>query len=894
VGGIEFIFSLEGTGGGASGPTASAEVLTDNFMVAGANGMGYSYDGYTWYEAEAGEVFANGTCNTIVWNGNIWLAGGSGDTDRIAWSSDGVSWKLASEHNNTDGFGNGNDIFTVSCNTVAWNGSLWVAGGVGTYHLAYSSDGINWTASTLEIFSGRVDPLAGCTSVAWNGSLWVATVNLEETTDGSIIYSYDGITWNSVSVTSIFSTGLCNTVAWNGSLWVAGGSGVSVGSSTLTSILAYSSDGIIWTESPSSVGLVSMSYNTVAWNGFIWVAGGKGDDDSSCMAYSYDGTDWTLSSNGYDLQYGCSSLAWNGSVWIAGATLNSPPSNNRIISSSDGKIWGPLAAGSAESVFTSRCTAVASRRVLPYLGLTIVPQPRAVTENFMVAGGSGDNKLTYTYDGFTWLVSNSGNAIFSSGSAVCNAVAWNGSLWVAVGSAVAYSSNGIDWIKSVSGTEQFAGGGPGMFAGDTPAEAYSVAWTGSEWIAGGTEIILSSPDAIEWTDITPGGAARCYSMAWNGNFLLIARDGVESYYSEGRTLTLTSWPDVTGQSYQVFSSTRAVAWNGTKWIAGGEVDDGTYSGFNMLYSSTDGLQWTPILSGYNPTSDYFINGDIGDIAWNGSMWLVCSPDGNGNSMAFSYDGVQWTPCINGSTILFGNPTEGYSFTSLSWNGSIWTALTDYGRMYTSTNGVNWISSTNTILESSTQNLSSQRICSRRLLPYGRSTNTQGDFFIRTWRYDGTTGGEKLPDNETTIQVYADGTGILVTNNDINGSAIKWLNSLNGVVANTSYPVLLSFVKDESVAETTTAFIVTGVTINSQYTVIEGSGINIDATFALGDNLNVIFSIEPSAGGASGPTPYTPAQPGNWSNPAPSNVAEALDRLAEWCSAAAGGLSLGNP
>jgi hypothetical protein len=38
--------------------------------------------------------------------------------------------------------------FSLStCNSLAWNGSRWVAGGEGTYKLTYSSDGITWTAS---------------------------------------------------------------------------------------------------------------------------------------------------------------------------------------------------------------------------------------------------------------------------------------------------------------------------------------------------------------------------------------------------------------------------------------------------------------------------------------------------------------------------------------------------------------------------------------------------------------------------------------------------------------------------------------------------------------------------------------------------------------------------
>ena len=60
-------------------------------------------------------------------------------------------------------------IFTTG-NGVAWGGNQWVAVGQGTNTIAYSYDGINWTAVTgvsASIFTiGR--------GIAWNGSLWVA------------------------------------------------------------------------------------------------------------------------------------------------------------------------------------------------------------------------------------------------------------------------------------------------------------------------------------------------------------------------------------------------------------------------------------------------------------------------------------------------------------------------------------------------------------------------------------------------------------------------------------------------------------------------------------------------------------------------------------------------
>jgi hypothetical protein len=146
----------------------------------------------------------------------------------IAYSSDGIIWRPSD---------NGNSIFTIRCNGVAWNGTRWVAVGEGNFTIAYSSDGITWTGvanSLTNIFS------ANGNGVAWNGTLWVAVGSgsgLSSDGGNSIAYSSDGITWTGLGLGSFNPSG--NGVAWNGTRWVAVGEG--------TNTIAYSSDGIIWT-----------------------------------------------------------------------------------------------------------------------------------------------------------------------------------------------------------------------------------------------------------------------------------------------------------------------------------------------------------------------------------------------------------------------------------------------------------------------------------------------------------------------------------------------------------------------------------------------------------------------------------------------------------------------
>jgi hypothetical protein len=80
---------------------------------------------------------------------------------------------------------------------------------------------------------------------------------------------------------------------------------------------------------------------------------------------------------------------------------------------------------------------------------------QTLTDNFSVAGGLGANPVAYTYDGKNWQSAKSvpsSGKLFADGS--CNALGWNGSVWVAAGtgeSALAYSSDGINWNTDVTG-----------------------------------------------------------------------------------------------------------------------------------------------------------------------------------------------------------------------------------------------------------------------------------------------------------------------------------------------------------------------------------------------------------------------------------------------------------
>jgi hypothetical protein len=318
-------------GGGITAPT-------DNFIVAGGDGAGlaYSYDGTTFTSVSQEDITE---CTAVAWNGLIWVAGiitSAGD-ESIAYSSDGTIWSFSSEN------------ILSTCLAVAWNGSIWVAGGTsadGGNAIAYSYDGINWTPSPQTLIDTE------CNALAWNGLIWVAGGS----GTNRLAYSVDGINWTaSESANTEFTEGgQCNCVAWNGTTWVAGGTNDSSGG-----ILLYSYDGVNWSPVTLDGSIVMDNYNTVAWNGSIWLAGGEGDQ--MFIIKSIDGIAWDMTTDRSTIAI-CRSITWNGTMWFAAGKGNG--NEGILASSTDGLTWVPV----SYTGFTTETYAVASRRVLPFVG----------------------------------------------------------------------------------------------------------------------------------------------------------------------------------------------------------------------------------------------------------------------------------------------------------------------------------------------------------------------------------------------------------------------------------------------------------------------------------------------------------------------------------------------
>jgi len=548
----------------------------------GTNSIAYSYDGINWTGA-GNSVMSS--CNCVAWNGSIWLVGGNAGPV-IIFSVNGINWFPA------------NSVTMSYVSSIAWNGSIWVAVGNGNNTISYSYDGINWTASnnSLGIFSNCGN------GIAWNGSIWVAVGS----GTNSIAYSSDGINWTgSNNSTTIFSnaSNAGNGIAWNGSIWVAVGFG--------SNSIAYSSDGKNWTGSNNSTTIFSSYGSGIAWNGSIWVAVGGG---TNSIAYSSDGKNWTGSNNSLGIfsSYG-SGIAWNGSIWVAVGS-----GTNSIAYSIDGANWigaNNINGGSSTNIF-SYASKIGSTVLVPNTATS--PKPVIVAVGFSNNG----NTIYYSNDGMKWSPAYGVNSSNNSGtifSASGTGVAWNGSMWVAVGggtNTIAYSINGQYWYPSNNSMNIFLYG-------------TGIAWNGTIWVAvgGGTNTIAYSSDGINWTGSNNSTTIFSISgngIAWNGSIWVAVGSGTNSiaYSSDGK-----NW---TGANYSptIFSiSGNGIAWNGGIWVAVG-------SGTNSIAYSSDGINWT----GSNNSLGIFSSYGTG-IVWNGSLWVAVG-EGN-NSMAYSFDGKIW-------------------------------------------------------------------------------------------------------------------------------------------------------------------------------------------------------------------------------------------------------------
>jgi len=248
--------------------------------------IAYSDNGINWFAGSG--ITSNGTgaqVREVRSNGNYWIAGGRILTSDLYKSNDGITWTAPI----TTGL-----PIRFYMRGLMWDGTKWYMGLVrlapdpptlAPFSLYSSFDGENWTGITT---SGALTTV--CRTIEYNGSVYLAGG-----LGGDILVrSTDGINFTSVSGITSFITLEITDLIWDGTYWTAvGGAG--------DDNIAISTDGISWS------GITTPATNTevrsIAYNGSRYVAASVNGGTWNMLMYSNDGLSYSASTNYNDFGF---------------------------------------------------------------------------------------------------------------------------------------------------------------------------------------------------------------------------------------------------------------------------------------------------------------------------------------------------------------------------------------------------------------------------------------------------------------------------------------------------------------------------------------------------------------------------------------------------------------
>ena len=606
TGGILSVGGATGFGGLNTGPTGIVNVTNgyyvngaplpltvgSNLFVAGGYNLtatvgvlSTSPDGVNWTSRTITGLATGVNC--VAWNGTLWAAGGTttGSAGALSTSPDGVNWTSQTITGITG---------SVQC--IAWNGSLWVAGGytagIGAGALSTSPDGVNWTSRTITGF---------VSAVAWNGSIWVVVGNTS-TPVGTLSTSSDGITWTSRTIPGTIA--YLYDVKWNGSLWIIVGQSTSV-----TGILYTSPDGITWTSRTITGMTVAQSVvNCIAWNGSLWVAGGQNSATAGALSTSPDGITWT-SRTIAGVTSTVRGVAWNGSLWVV---VGQSVSAGALCTSPDGITWTTrIPTGLAGAIY-----GLASRTVLPYVatGLPNIQNagptggwllttaqssvPLGTTAGYASIGMAANSNLALSTIGVLSVGIPTGSAVTATGSVnVQGGYYVNGVLQTSGGGSTIAGTTTAGSLLTASGPTGYFGNSNLTFTGgilNVGAPTVGSTTTNSINVQGGYYVngVLQ----------TSGGGSTISGSTTTGN--LLTTNGTTSGLVGNSTLTFVSSVFTTPSNTYLANTAGSVAIGSAATLptfSGLSVNGGVVlsNGYRPLYSNvSSGTSISPSASAY--------------------------------------------------------------------------------------------------------------------------------------------------------------------------------------------------------------------------------------------------------------------------------------------------------
>jgi hypothetical protein len=272
--------------------------------------------------------------------------------NRIAYSSDGITWKYS------------NVAAAVIWQGVAYGGGKFVSvgysyGAPNIYdHIMYSDDGITWAMSAVN-------------SIPSNGFLYSVIYGADKFVAVGVdkfMYSTDAINWTTATAPTTVDQSWTSVTYGNGK-FVA----VSSTSATINRVM-YSPDGINWTQAAAAA---QLSWQAVTYGNGMFVA--IANSGSNYVMYSSDGINWTSSS--VEDEPNPERKTWSTVAYGNGKFVALTSSQNLTMHSTDGITWSAITnSGSSDNT--------AGWAGLAYGG-----------NKFAAVASSGTNLAMYSYTG---------------------------------------------------------------------------------------------------------------------------------------------------------------------------------------------------------------------------------------------------------------------------------------------------------------------------------------------------------------------------------------------------------------------------------------------------------------------------------------------------------------
>jgi len=555
---------------------------------------------------------------------------------RIARSNDGVNFV---EYDTLTG------LSTGKC--ITYGDGVWYATGNTTGEIVFSTDGLNWTQSTL--LSSTIG-----SDVIINNVLYNAIKNVVIIAAGVGVFSYN-------KTTGLFnSTDNLSTAGWgsnksvnaiainptNGDIVISGAAG----------LMATSSDGgITWTNRPTLVSSATeLSFNndgtvliattgstsilrcndTVEYSSWSTVSIGT---TITKVGHHFDGVD------GYWYISGTTASNFRRSVdgitWVFDGTLNSSTWGTtanivNMISVRHGGINSLYITGE----YTRLCRVTENTGSWANMLLVAratwgsnTPCKGIIKSNNTYFAINGDGVLASSTDGVNWtcrLSLNEWRTLAVIPSSTNNTVMVSNGTTLLIGI-------GTNWVSVDISTWTIS---------YVYAAAYSMGaavWTGSRFVVGTSNgTFLYSTNGISWTTATQpsgwttGAAQAVTAMGWNGSVILaVGLNRMCSTSTNGGTWTSvsTSFSNTWGGAGRPYTA----IWTGTYWFVGAasggalrSVNGSTWTVANALYYG--GWGPSPIYCGVMSGNRLYAGGDSNRLYYStdsGTTWSAVNING---------------------------------------------------------------------------------------------------------------------------------------------------------------------------------------------------------------------------------------------------------------------------